>query len=131
MTEQAINQDPKDLWLWRVIYNDDGTDCLDEHEADGTPHTYAEIDQSRLKAFMLLPQIDGLPIHALHLSLDMRLIWYRKHAIDWNGPNAGEHRTVCCLGYQKTIRGVNVQSILAVYPNGATLHVDDESLIVP
>lgn len=127
MTDQPYTN----AFLWRAIYDDHGEDTLDEHDAEGTPHTFAEIDQARLRAFVLMPQRPELQPVALHLESGQRLIFFRRTNIDFNGPQAGIPRKAHVIGWQQTVKGTSVKSMLAVFDNGAALMVSDESLIEP
>jgi hypothetical protein len=123
--------DSDDAYLWRALYDNEGNEVLDEHEIDGTPHTFAEVDQARLLAFVLIPNREGLASHAVHLQPEQRLIFFRRARVDNTGPCAGLVRKAHVIGWQQTIGGRNVKSMIAVFDNGACLLTSDEALIEP
>lgn len=55
-----------DLWHWRVVYTDGSV--LDEYDADGNEHGWAEVEVARVAEVLLVPQIDGLPAHQMHVT---------------------------------------------------------------
>lgn len=68
-----------DPWYWEAVFTDGSR--LEELEDDGTLHGFAEIDQSRLSAFILRPLDGKLPQHAVQLRADERLIFFRRRSL--------------------------------------------------
>lgn len=68
-----------DGWYWDAQY-DDGSH-LEELDDDGTLHGYAEIDQSRLTAFVLRPLDPTLPQFAVAVRAGEQLIFFRRRSL--------------------------------------------------
>jgi len=120
-----------DDWAWRAIYVDETH--LDEVDAAGTEHGFAEVDQGRLVAFALLPRRAGLPTPVVRLdpASGQRPIFFRTRLVDVNPQTGAEsnQRTITVLGWQRTVEGRNVQSLTALYDDGSAVLVDDRRLI--
>jgi hypothetical protein len=95
---------------WEARYNDETT--LPQYNDDGSENRYADIDRARLASFALLA--DNLTVIEVHLDPGARLIFRRRVA---QAPG-GETTCVHLVGWQRTIAGQNVQSILYVMPDG-------------
>lgn len=105
---------------WQAVYSDDTV--LSQVGDDGSRHTYGDIDRARLVAFDLWR--DG----ALLVRVDMRgdsngevgekrLIWRMRN---WLRGDGG-HDRVHLVGWQRTVKGRNVQAICYVFDNGAVV----------
>ena len=94
-----------------VVYYGDKKIKLGE-EADGKKFGYSDIDRDKLSAFSL--EKDGEEIIRLHLDEDKRLIWRERNYI----VAGSKAKTIHLLGWQKTIKGENVQSIAYVFDDG-------------
>lgn len=119
------------MWHWRAHYSEDGSSYLDEYDADGTQHGFAEVDIARVVVFELRPVSPGLPPVLVKIGRQSRPIFWRTHITSVN-PQTGEQvgqMTITVAGWQRTVNGRNVQSLTACYPNGAILCVDDRSKI--
>jgi hypothetical protein len=102
----AISTEPHFI-QWRAIYND-GT-SLDALDAiDG----YASIDRARIVSFILVK--NNTPLVTIHLKPGQRLIWRKREFYHSNGTKD----TVHLAGWQQTVKGQNVQSILYVFEDG-------------
>ena len=116
---------------WRAQY-DDGSH-LDEHDADGRGVGFASVDQSRLVALELLPQSGGIP-YRLQLGEGMRPIFFRRRAVTVN-PSDGvpederviDRKTSTVIGWQRTVEGRNVKSLVVLLPDGSVLLTDDDA----
>jgi hypothetical protein len=117
-------------WLWRAHYTD-GT-MLDEHEGDKI-HGWKDVDLDRLAAFELVPQdVDGeysiLPQPLLKVTPTMRPIFFRRNVVIVD-PHTYEEKDriiLPCLGWQKTVEGVNVKSFTFYYEDGSIVVTDDD-----
>lgn len=120
-----------DAFLWRAIYGD-GT-VLNEYDEAGQSHGWAEVDQSRLVAFELVPQREGLPMPHIAVSASMRPIFFRRRQrhINLGSGERTQGATVTVLGFQKTIRNVNVKCLTAYFDDGSVLVTDDDTAIQP
>jgi hypothetical protein len=118
-------------WNWRAHYND-GTK-LDEWE-NNTEHGWKDVDLDRLVAFELIPDYDclHLPRPTLSITPTMRPIFFRRNRveIDPNGGNEVGRIVVPCLGWQKTIEGVNVKSFTFYFEDGSVVVTDDDKDVV-
>ena len=120
-----------DTHHWRAQY-DDGSH-LDEHDEDGRGVGFASVDQSCLTALELLPQDGGIP-YRLQLSDDMRPIFFRRRAVTVN-PSDGVpedervigRKTSTVIGWQRTVEGRNVKSLVVLLPDGSVLLTDDDA----
>lgn len=115
----------RDLWTWRAHYRDGST--LDEFDADGRDHGFADVDQSRLAAFELLPAADGLQRAVLLVTGDLRPIFFRRRTVTVSQSGESEEPvSIHVLGWQRTVAGQNVKSFTAYYPDGSVLVTDDD-----
>ena len=81
-------------------------------QADGTVLGYDQIDRKQLSAFSLVQ--GDKEILKLHLEEGQRLIWRKRQFMA-----AGEEtKTIHLVGWQKTIKGENVQAIAYVFDDG-------------
>jgi hypothetical protein len=101
---------------WVAGYSD-GT-SLTQYNADGTENRYPSIDRSKLKDFSLFR--DGVLLIRYHFDHpDQRLIYRRRVFLM---PGEAEPRVFYLIGWQRNVKGENVQSIslLGVLPSGDT-----------
>lgn len=95
---------------WTAEYSD-GT-VFPQYE-NGKEHAYKDIDRTKLMAFALYTK-EGHHIITIHLSPDQRLIYRRRVQ-----KTPGQEDIACYLaGWQETVNGRNVQSIVYVFENG-------------
>jgi hypothetical protein len=113
-----------DLWNWVAHYNDET--CLHEVDENGQ-HGFADVDQSRLVAFQLIPNREGLPSPVLKITPDIRPIFFRRRTVTIDPANGGEVGRSCvhCLGWQTTVKGTNVASYTFFFEDGSVLITDD------
>lgn len=119
MTDRATVED----FYWTAVYADG---ALSEVDQDGTEHGWAEIDQSRLRSFCLLPSRPGLPSPVLRLDdPDSRPVYFRRRVVaDVLAGSGGVTQTVTVLGWQRTVAGRCVKSFVAFYSDGSVLVSD-------
>lgn len=114
---------------WAALYADG--DGLAEVTPNGVDHGFAEVDQSRLSAFCLVPSRMGLPNGVLKLhEAGSRPIYFRRRTIA-NVLNGGSEvtATVTVLGFQQEHRlgknqTVTVKAFVAFYSDGSVLVSD-------
>lgn len=127
----AQNDHPDDAWVWCALYRDfdpnNPDTYLPEYEHDGTAHGWADIDQSRLDKFVLYAQRDHLRTHVLQVSETSRPIFFRRRRIELNiaTDETQGRSTVHVLGYQRTVRGVNVKFATGFHEDGSVTLTDD------
>lgn len=95
------------ILLWKAVYS------------DGTwlnSGNYADIDRRKLVAFELWSQGYQKLIVRVNLELSQRLIYRRRVRAQVLSPNNSE--VMYIVGWQQTIQGYNIQSILCVYEDG-------------
>jgi len=97
-------------FFWKAIYND-GTE-LPQYDGDKVKK-YTDIDRDKLIAFELLKSGDDIPIVKINLEQDQRLIYRRRCRINISSSGRTDE-AVYIIGWQRTIDGQNVQSILYV-----------------
>jgi hypothetical protein len=101
---------------WIAHYD---TEIFPQFNEDGTENKYADIDRNRLTAFSLVR--DGNIIARIHLSPDKRLIYRRRVE---KRPGLEDVR-LSLAGWQKTVNGENIQSIVCVFDHMSTVEVID------
>ena len=132
-----------DTLRWRAVYNDDpnNPEYLDEVEIKNgrtREHTFRDIDPKRIIAMELInPQ--QIPIFKVVLGDGKRIIYARRNmktqgrriiTRETKDPKTGEirkvkipvpidtHQKVIVIGWQKTVKGENVQAMNYIYPDG-------------
>lgn len=102
--------------LWTAKYLDGS--ILPQQEPNGSTNSYHDIDRDNLEAF-ILHWPDGRPVAVIDFVDDSsgdpdigpkRLIWRKRH----NQGSNGTHVSITLAGWQRTINGRNVQSILYI-----------------
>lgn len=126
-------EDPfDDPWHWLVIHRDDWQ-VPEFDEETGQHHDFAvAISEAPVQYVLLIPQRPGLQTHILHVSPDMRPIVFRsRQAVGVLDPNGyiPEHVRITGFGWQKTIQGENVQSLVALYDDGSLALTDDRKRV--
>ncbi|MGZ6347938.1 MAG: hypothetical protein ACXWQ8_00290 [Ktedonobacterales bacterium] len=117
-----------DVYTWVAVY-EDGSECR-EVEDDGTEHNFSHVDVGRVRFFVLLPLRDGLRAHVLRIdSADQRPIFLRRTSMELSpeGETLGQKR-IHCLGWQKTISGVNVKAFTWIFEDGSLLVTDNDDV---
>lgn len=114
-----------DLYVWLAVYADGGT--LSEVEGE-TLHHYADIDQSRLVAFILRPTVEGITQHAVKLQPGDHLVFKRQRRckLDFMSDGSIQERgreTWHIMGYEKAD---GTQSVLYITENGDTVLTDND-----
>ena len=111
-------------WFWVARYGD-GTHLAQFDAETMAFHRFGEIDLGRLDVFALhaafapalrfeLPVRDGTrPIH-----------FYRNRILNAGTPDEARVR-VYCFGFQRTVGGRNVKTILEVHTTGVVMLVED------
>src|SRR5688572_8846759 len=97
-----------DLWTWVAHYSDGTT--FAEYE-DGVSHGFAEVDQSRLVAFQLVPNYPNLPTPHVVVTDQCRVVFFRRriHTLTSgymaDDPDASIRApdTIHVLGWQQTV----------------------------
>lgn len=114
-----------DRWLWKAHYSDGAEHS--EKADDGTVRGFASVDQSRLVALEFVPADGEGPGVCVQLPEDARPILFRRRHVHANivTEESWPGETITCLGFQKTIKGVNQKAILALYEDGSILLTDD------
>lgn len=96
---------------WIARYNDGNE--LHQYREDGSENKYADIDRSRLVSFALTDDLNH-HVFELHLDPGQRLI-YRRRVQQICGD---EPFVVYMIGWQMTVAGKNVQSIVYISQEG-------------
>ncbi len=107
----------KDTYTWRAVYDDERT-CIQEN----AENSFAEVDQSRVKAVLLLP-LQGCSSHRVDIPDGATAVFFRRRSITLN-PNTDEQQsrtTVHCIGWKRGSEAV----YLFVMDDGSTLLTDD------
>ncbi len=103
---------------WRARYLD-GT-SLDQYGPNGEVNGYENIDRTKLSAFEIFDADHPEPlIFRMFLEEGQTLIYRRR---TWQDVNTGGDplgkRFLYLVGWQKNVRGENVQSINYIHPDG-------------
>jgi hypothetical protein len=112
-----------EAYRWVVLYND-GT-----AETEDVLGGWANVQQDKLVGIQLLPNRSGLHQHVVYVNTQegQRGIVLRKR-IATVDPLAqqeiGGRQTIHCIGWQKTVEGTNVKSMLWVFDDGSTILTD-------
>lgn len=136
---QAIKNAEKprllDTFTWCAIYNDGDEEVWEcdiaslKLDTDGrcqgcVINKYGKLDRPKLTAFSLYRTADLLypatakPIVTVDLKPGYRLIWRKRQRLVLVG--AISLPTIYLIGWQVTVNGTNIQSILYIYPDGTT-----------
>lgn len=102
-----------------VVLLDDGTEI-----GYGQGTIFADLPMDRVRELHVYFNTHA---HRVLLSPDTRPIYYVNHELELN-PNNGDlaHRWVVVVGWQKTVRGVNVKSLTYITMDGRVIHTDDD-----
>ncbi|SRR5216684_8602581 len=107
----------KDTYTWRAVYDDERTCIIENAE-----NSFAHVDQSRVKAVLLLP-LQGCLSHRVDIPAGATAVFFRRRSIVLN-PNADEQQarsTVHCIGWKREQEAV----YLFVMDDDSTLLTDD------
>lgn len=115
-TRHIVDTSPK--LTWRAVYKD--STVLNQYNPDGTKNRYNDIDREDLVQFMLL-NAEGKPVVIIHLDEKKKLIWRMRVEVKLS---KGISQRVHLVGWQENRRGVNVQMICAIFPDGHIEIVD-------
>lgn len=102
------------ILLWRAIYNDET--WLNQVEADHE-NKYTDIDRNKLIAFELWSPDYLKPVAKINLEPGQRLIYRRRVRGHVLSPENIE--VMYLVGWQQTVQGQNVQSILCIHKDGS------------
>ena len=103
---------------WLAVYEDDSV--LDQVGEDGKENGYGDIDRARLTEFRILDSDTKDPIFVMSLDSDQRLIYRRR--VNMSGVTGEIMWVVYLVGWQKTVGGVNVQSLNWIMPDGSIIN---------
>ena len=94
---------------WTANYSDGTT--LKQYNADGSENTYNDIDREKLVSFSLF--VFGRN-YILDLDTERRLIYRKRTKVS----STGKQEDIYLLGWQKTVKGENIQSIMFIGEDG-------------
>ncbi|MCH7561883.1 MAG: hypothetical protein IIC67_11070 [Thaumarchaeota archaeon] len=97
--------------IWKAIYSDGKS--LNQYNEDKSVNKYTDIDRNILKFFELYDK-DKL-ILRVHLGDSKRLIYRRRVSLRMEGTIT---EVIYLVGWQKTIKGKNIQSINYIFEDG-------------
>lgn len=113
-------------WFW-VAHYDDGSFLAQFDGATGRFHRFREIEASRLARFELRAAFSPALRFELPVRPGMRPIhFYRNTVLNAGTPDEVRVR-VYCFGYQQTVGGRNVQTVLEIHPSGAVVVRDGKA----
>lgn len=94
-------------YIWVAKYLDSTE--LKQIDNAGKEHLFSEIDQSRLKEFSWIPTQLNFKTYSIKLNPDQRVIAFKRNFLS---VMTGLQTTIYALGFQQTINGQNVKSII-------------------
>lgn len=103
---------------WIAFYGDDS--FLPQFEEDGTENSYGKIERERLTEFRMLNRQTGAAVLVLSLDPGCRLIYRRRNFM--NGISGDKENLIYLVGWQKTIKGENVQSLNWILQDGTIIN---------
>ena len=105
-------------FYWKAIY-DDGTE-LKQYKVDGSKNKYPDINRDRLAKFVLCQVNSDEPTVVVHITEGMRLVCRQRVALTFGSTDLAVKNTVrvWLVGWQKLVEGRNVQTVMAVFPDG-------------
>lgn len=126
-----------DPWHWVIVHRDDWA-VTEYCEETGLHRNFAlELSTAPVLMVALIPQRPDLypnahPIY-LPLSDGMRPIVFRSRSVvailDPESPIPEPDPRQTFIGWQKTVEGVNVQFLMAVFDDGAVVLTDDRKKV--
>jgi len=120
-----------DLWSWVATYTD--ATQVAEYDADGREHAFREVDLPRVASVALVPTVEGLPLHVVHLQPDLgqRPIFFRRRQrlLDLATGEEGATATIHVLGWQQTVGSANVKSLTYFFEDGSSLQSSDDQAV--
>jgi len=104
-------------YVWKATYKDRTE--FNQFNEDGTENLFGDIEQDELDEFSFNSSLG----HTIKLKLkdDMRLICFRRHSMNFMGQN---DKIQYVLGYQKTLDGKNVKTMMFIDDEGNVLLSD-------
>lgn len=110
-----------------AIENGDGQALVDWGNEKNWLVTHKEL-LDNADRISLIPKEQGLPVVTVALDNEKRWVVFSRIYGRISGGNGREIR-MYCIGWQKTVRGVNEKSLLWVYPGGAVECADQPTMI--
>lgn len=116
-----------DIFHWKIYYEDEHHDIhsLNEFDADGTDHSFQEIDPLAIRVIELIPQEDHMPYPHVKIPDGAMALFFRrrmKHIqLTDEAPEEIASDTITCVGW-KTATGV--YTYLWYCDNGTMLMTD-------
>ena len=100
---------------WRANYSNGN--CLNQYNEDESVNKYTDIDRSLLESFELrkIDKDSNILFFKLILEEGQRLIFRKRVEIDVDGK---QQSIIYLVGWQKTIKGENIQAISYVFEDG-------------
>ncbi len=106
-----------EAYTWRAVYEDDKT-----HIYENAGNSFAEVDQSRVKAVLLL-SLNGNASHRVDIPAGAQAVFFRRHSTVVRLADESETKlpVVHCIGWKQEDRAV----YLFVSDDGSTLLTTD------
>jgi len=112
--------------LYSLAFEGDGSLLIDWGNTPGWLETHREFIDSATRVTLVPKDRDGgLPVVTVALTGDRR--WVASMRVLWRSDNPNRVR-VYVIGWQDTVKGVNVKALTWVYPNGAIECSDEPTL---
>lgn len=125
-SEGVIEQIPLERWVWIAIYKD-GSFLKQFDEVTGLFHQFREINLDQLDVFAMQSVSDENKRYEIHIAEGMTPIHFYRNQMLNVGTDEEVKVRLYCFGYQQNIEGVNVKTIMKIFPNDiiAILNTDD------
>lgn len=123
---EGIPEEVKDEpWKWEAFYLDETS--LKQFGDDGIFHQFQEIDQSKLKRFVMYNSENGLQ-HSLIFNPDtMKLLHFYRRVRDLNTNEL--LGTMYIFGFEKDVNGKLVSHFIYITPTNELVITDDKELV--
>lgn len=114
-------------YAWTATYADGTT--VDERHPSGDPSLdrgFGEVDHARLASVALVPDDPAAPpvIVCVPQDVGARGIFFRRRARGLFGDPQGSGLNLTCVGWQRTVNGANVKTLLFLTDDGRILLTD-------
>lgn len=124
------------MYVWEAVYEDGTT--LPEVGRDGVSgevvkHGFAEVDLARCSAFVLhsvVPECRDILVK-IDAASGQRPIFFRRYQAEYDFETGETRRLepIHCIGWQRTVHGVNVSHYTFIFPDGSLLLSDEHNAV--
>lgn len=126
-----------DRWYWIASY-EDGTRLAEMDDQGMQVAAMAHVDQSRLRGFVLIPRVEGLPRFAVHIAPGEKVIFFRRRRVRFAAEQRGDElvlgeqqgrSAIHVLGVERPFLGRQVQTFLFIFESGHSVIATDREAL--